>query len=929
MTCEVKHKRQKDSVGCSESLTSLFAHNCGEQMENFLIDITRGTAGEEKEKRNHGFITSLLDTIGALVIVLDRDGRIILFNKECERVTGYSAADLLNKSIWDYLFVPEEVHEIRQIFNSYITDRGKKNHVNHWLTRDGERRLIEWNNTVLRDEDQSVKYMIGTGIDITENESLKRALHESEEKFSKAFNAAPFWVGISKLEDGRYLELNDAFTKITGYSKEEAIGLTSIELGLWVDDSERQRAKEIIEQKGSLKDFECKAYHKSGEIRTISWSAELMDLREHKCLISISMDITERKQAEEALRESEERYRSLVENSTDAIILLDQNRNIVSCNQASLDMFGYQRDEVEGTSARFFYPSKESYHSFGERSRKGYEKFEFFKAEQEFVRKDGTLLPVEIISSVIKGKGGEINGFVAVLRDISERRALERKRIRLETAVEQAAESIVITNPEGTIQYVNPAFERISGYTREEALGENPRILKSGKHDEVFYKKMWDTLTCGKIWSSRLVNKKKDGSLYDEEVTISPVRDVTGTITNYVAVKRDVSNELKLEAHLRHTQKLEAIGTLAGGIAHDFNNILTAIIGFSQLALDEAPEASNLHSNLEHVYRAGTRARDLVNQILTFSRQTDQDFRPVRVEVITKEALKMMRATLPTTIEIKQSIESDLGAVLCDPTQIHQVIMNLCTNAAQAMRDSGGTLEVSLSSCEHRRTHATWALDISHGSYVLLSIRDTGHGIPAKYIDRIFDPYFTTKEVGEGSGLGLAVTHGIVKNIGGTIAVNSIEGEGSLFEVYLPKVEIQAVPDTPESSPLPTGRERILQVDDEKHILYLGKKLLEKLGYKVETRNSAVEALELFRAGPHDFDLIITDLNMPQMRGDTLVEELISIRPDIPIILCTGFSETETEQKVKAIGVRALLKKPILKKEMADAIRMVLDHSHP
>ncbi len=923
MTCEFKQKKPLDPGGRGESLSPFF-RSCDLQKIGFLDDITYG---EKLYQPDREFIVSLLNTIGALVVVLDREGRIILFNRECERVTGYSAEELYHKPVWDFLLAPEEIHELKNIINACASGKCHTKQVNYWLTRDGARRLIAWNNSIILNESQSVEYVIGTGVDITEIEALKQALRQSEEKFSKAFNASPFWVAISTLKDGTYLELNDTFTRVTGFTKAEALGRSAIDVGLFRDKSDRDRAIARIKQKGSLQDFEFVFRRKSGELRTGLWNAELIDLGEQKCLISIAQDITERKQAEQAMRDSEEKYRSLIESSTDSILMLDPNRNIVSCNKAFFDTFGYDREDVEGKSVRILHPSEERFEYFGSLYRKEMDKRGFIRDELELKTKDGTLLPLDTISSAIRGADGAIKGYAVIYRDLTERRKAEMERVRLQTALSQVAETIVITDSEGLIQYANPAFSTITGYSLEEALGRSPRILKSEKHDDAFYKNLWDTISQGRVWTGHMVNKKKNGSFYEEEATISPVRDPLGNITNFVAVKRDVTNEVRLEAQLRQAQKLEAIGTLAGGIAHDFNNILTAVIGFTQLAIDDAPEATKLYGNLQQVYQAANRARDLVNQILAFSRQQEQDLKPVRIELIIKEALKLLRATLPSTVDIKNNVMSNLGYVLCDPTQIHQVIMNLCANAAFAMRETGGVLEVSLSRSEHHSDSQTALLVMAPGPYLKLTVSDTGSGIDPENLDRIFEPYFTTKGVGEGTGLGLAAVDGIVRSMGGLIQVDSESGKGSTFNIFLPLVvaETDAPPKVANDTPPLRGDERILLVDDETAILRASKQILESLGYTVTTSDCGTTALELFRANAAEFDIVITDLTMPKLRGDILAEELMTIRPDIPVILCTGFSEVVTEERAKAIGIRSFLGKPLLKKELAAAIRTVLD----
>ena len=370
---------------------------------------------------------------------------------------------------------------------------------------------------------------------------------------------------------------------------------------------------------------------------------------------------------------------------------------------------------------------------------------------------------------------------------------------------------------------------------------------------------------------------------------------------------------------------MEAIGTLAGGIAHDFNNILGAVIGYTEMALNDNGDNGPLVSNLQEVLKAGKRAKDLVKHILAFSRQADKEVKPIRVKTIVKETLNLLRASIPTTIEIRQFIQSD-GVILADSTQIHQVLMNLCTNAHHAMREAGGELEVSLTNVELESGLTERGLSVVPGSYICLKVSDTGHGMSSEVVDRIFDPFFTTKERDEGTGMGLSVVHGIINSHGGAIRVQSDLGKGSTFEIYLPVIDRELKAPRKDNQQIPRGNESILFIDDEISLVDIGQQVLELLGYKVVTRTSSLEALELFRAKPDTFDLVITDMTMPNMTGAKLAQEMMSIRPQIPVILCTGYSQQITKEQAKKIGIRQFLLKPIVMDELARTIRNVLDN---
>jgi signal transduction histidine kinase/ActR/RegA family two-component response regulator len=395
------------------------------------------------------------------------------------------------------------------------------------------------------------------------------------------------------------------------------------------------------------------------------------------------------------------------------------------------------------------------------------------------------------------------------------------------------------------------------------------------------------------------------------------------------AHKRLETEKERLQHQLQQAQKMEAIGTLAGGIAHDFNNILSAILGYTEMALLELEPNDAISDNLQQVVKAGNRAKDLVNQILMFSRQSPQNSHSIKIQPIVKETLGLLRASLPKNIEIESRIESDLYSISADPTQIYQVLMNLCTNAAHAMAKEGGLLSIDLKNVELGRNEMVPYPDLQPGCYVMLTVEDNGHGIDPSIQDRIFDPYFTTKAPGKGTGMGLSVVHGVVKSHGGTISLTSTPGQGATFNVLFPRLDRETISRVKEDKPLPRGEGNILFVDDEEFLVDLAQQMLKRIGYEVTACSDPVDALTLFRKNPKTFDLVITDLAMPKMSGEQLVRELVAIRPEIPIILCTGFSQRMTREKMLQIGVKEFLRKPLAIRDLAEAIASVLKTEAP
>ena len=410
------------------------------------------------------------------------------------------------------------------------------------------------------------------------------------------------------------------------------------------------------------------------------------------------------------------------------------------------------------------------------------------------------------------------------------------------------------------------------------------------------------------------------------EIRSYAMKEASGEIPFVIEVITDVTERIAIEAQLRQAQKLEAIGTLAGGIAHDFNNLLTAILGFGEIVMEELPPGSLLRDEQAYVIMAGKRARDLVKQILTFSRRTDQQLEPQLLQFIVRETLALLRASLPSTIEIKESIDVNCGPVLAGSVQIHQVVMNLCTNAFQAMRETGGGLAVTLKSVNQAEAQATDSGDLPPGRYAVLEVADTGAGMSKAVQERIFDPFFTTKAPGQGTGLGLAVVHGIVMELDGAINVTSVPDRGTTITVYLPMLE-KELPVEPsiQSQELPRGTESVLVVDDQEIIVLMHRHILECLGYRVEAFTDSEQALQTFRDKPDSFDLLLTDMTMPNLTGAELAVEVMRLRPSMPIIICTGYSELIDKDMAMGMGIREFLQKPLEKIELAQAVRRVLN----
>lgn len=635
-------------------------------------------------------------------------------------------------------------------------------------------------------------------------------------------------------------------------------------------------------------------------------------------------EIENHRKTEQLLRESEQKYRSMNDNIPVGFFRINVDGTIIEYNKFLLDLLGIPSEhDIHQYKGEEFYLNPVDRQQM---IRKTIEKKEINGFECQIKKGDGQVAWVSISARAVEDKIGNILYIDGAFEDITEKKAREEKLVQFAKVIEQANEEVVITSPKGIIQYVNPSFERNTGYSSVEVIGKTPSVLKSGLHDRSYYKELWRTILKNNAWKGVLKNKKKDGSIIVHDTTITPITDSNDNLSAFVSIRRDITQQKEIENQLYQSQKMQAIGTLAGGIAHDFNNILSGIFGYSQMAQINIKNPEKALDCLSNIVDASRRATDLVQQILTFSRQTEYKKLPLCVYLEINEALKLIRSSIPVNIKIQNKLNSR-SLISADPTKIHQVVMNLCTNAYHAMEQSGGTLTVSLEDVNISESKWFKNKKMTPGKYLAMTIKDTGCGMDAETLEKAFEPYFTTKKVGHGTGLGLSIVQAIVDEHEGFLDVSSAIGEGTQLSLYFPIVERQSrkyKPDT-EQKPKLNGSETIMLVDDEKAIRDSCKDFLERHGYKVIVFSDGLDAIETFKADPNRFDLVVTDMTMPEKSGADLIAVIRSIDKTIPVIICSGFSNLMDETIAHKIGANRYMMKPLQTIDLVTEISKLLE----
>jgi PAS domain S-box-containing protein len=875
---------------------------------------------QKSDERYRRLFDNALNGFALCELVTDTDGHPVDFvylevNQAFERLTGLAAAEVLGRRVTGVIPGIQATGVIERYGQVVLTREPARFEV----TVPALHRSFDVAALAIGERRFAAIFT-----DITERKRAEQQL-EQEKAFSDTLLASlPGMVYVMD-RDGRLVRWNREYQEVVAGSGEELLGTDALSAIL---DEDRallaQRIRGLFEGRG-FDQVEARVRNPRGEVRDYIFSGQRVDLAGDQYLVGTGLDVTDRKRAEEALRISDERFRRYFELGLIGIAITSPAKGYIEVNDQLCEILGYERSELlQKTWTEITHPEDVAadvahfnHVLAGE--------LDGYSMEKRVIRKGGQVIHAAVAVNCVRRRDGSVDYFVALLQDITERKRAEAEQARLGRVVEQTTESIVITDPDGSIIYVNPAFERVSGYTRAETIGQNPRILKSGQQDAAFYRRMWDTLARGEVWTGRIVNRRKDGSLYQEDATIGPVRDTSGRLVNYVAVKRDVTNEMRLEQQLLHAQKMEAVGRLAGGVAHDFNNILGVIMGYAEMTRRRLPAGDPLKEKVDQIFEAAERAAGLTRQLLTFSRRQVLHPQIIDVNGIISDMKKLLPRLIGEDIELTTLLEPGLGNVNADPGQLEQLIMNLAVNSRDAMPE-GGRLTIETQNASFDVDYVARHPLARPGRYVMLAVSDTGMGMDAETQSHVFEPFFTTKEVGKGTGLGLATVYGIVKQSEGFIWLYSEPGVGTTFKIYLPRVDGEVVPTRREAvAPLARGNETVLLIEDEPSLRDVLCESLEGGGYTLLVARDGPEALKI--AGEHagPIQLIVTDVIMPGMTGVEAVKHITLTRPEAKVLYISGY----TDEAIAKHGVLSpgavLLSKPFTPDDLFRTLRELLE----
>jgi PAS domain S-box-containing protein len=949
----------------SISCQALFDEDgCPAGMEGIIRDISERKKTERLLREHDENLSTLFNTIEEFLLVLDEDAAIIHANAAVCEAYGLPLAEIRGRDFSE-LTDPSYREAVRE-FIAQAGDPGERYHLVELLSASGELIPLEVRFLCGKWSGREVAFVIGR--DIREWIDNQKALRDSEEKFSRAFRNNAAMMSISTLHEGRYIDVNERLLATLGYRREEMIGSNPQELGVYMNPQDFTEVRRRLLTEGQVREAEVILRARNGGQVVGLLYAESIDIGEEPCLLAVIVDVSARKAAEEALRLDEMRLETLLRlNQMTASTIREicdfTMRECIRLTGSRVGYLGFIDEEEQNLTVFTTAPCMELFDSadsavipvkdsgmWGVAARlrapvivndlRNMPEGLHFSLGHFSISRFMSVPVFEgprIVACIAVGDketdydDSEVRQLTLLMQGmwrILKQRKSEEERNRMISAIEQSDESVAITDTGFRLVYTNTSLPRLTGYSREELIGNHVRMLQTFEGDNNTVRDILDVLGRGEVWRGQLTVGCKDGSTFEQATSISPIRDQNGVLTNYAVVGRDISREVQLENQIRHVQKMEALGQLAGGIAHDFNNVLSAIIGSAEFAILEMNRKRDPHDLLKDILRASERASTLVRQLLTFSRKETLRVQTHNLNELVQGVLKMIKRVIGEHIEVAFLPHPDLGVVSVDAGQFENVLMNICINARDAM-SNGGKLVL-----ETGRVLLDHTFEIAHewakaGDYAWITITDSGTGIPPEVLEHIFEPFYTTKAVGHGTGLGLATVYGIVRQHGGLIHVYSEPGKGAQFKIYLPVStgESSGAVTTETTGELAGGHETVLLAEDEPMVREMVTMVLSTAGYRVLEATNGEEAVEIFRKRAADVDLLLFDMVMPRLSGKAAADKILALRPELPVIFTTGYVNQLFDIGLTEQERKSLIPKPYDIRSLMQRVRDALDHA--
>jgi len=877
-------------------------------------DVTAAQTAEARCVEGERFLQVVFDSIQDGISVLDRDRTIVRVNHWMEARHGNGGVELVGRKCYEAYRGATGPCAVCP--TQLALDRGEPQRAIVRGFTDGRQwGWLDLSAFPLRNGAGEVVGVIEHVRDITEQRHAEEVLARSETTYRAILDAVSDGISVREIGTWRILDVNRTWCEMYGYTVAEARQLTVRDLSAEPDSYDAYLAKAAA---GEPQLVEWRIRHRSGSVVETELSTQRANIAGHDRVLTISRDITRRRQAERALRESEERHRLLLASLPHSVFFKDRDGRFLSVNAVFAGELGMTAGDIIGKTDFDLYPTElaTKYQADDQRVMAG-------GRPETLVERNvagGRERIVEVTKAPVVQDDGQVIGVMGLFKDLTEQRQAELQTARLATAAEQAGEAIIVADPLGVIEYVNPAFERITGYRRDEVVGRTAEAVQGGESTAFFHDGVWPEVRQGRVWSGRSARSRQDGTPLEVEITVSPVRDPSGAMVNVVAVARDVTQEVALEAQLRQAQKLDAIGALAGGVAHDFNNLLTGILGYASIIKLQTQPGEAVFRAAEVIEVAARRAAELTGQLLGLARKGKHQNVPVDLHAVIQEVIGLLVRTIPKDITIRQRFGADAATVLGDPSQMQQVMLNLAINARDAMPE-GGELSFDTDIVELDEAYCGTHAEATRGSHLMVAVTDTGCGIPEEVRERIFEPFFTTKEHGEGTGMGLAMAYGIVKNHNGFIQVYSEVGHGTIFRVYLPLLAAAAPAATDgRATDLVVGTGRILLVDDEEVVREVAVDILRHLGYQVVTAADGEEAVEYYRQFGAEIDLVVIDMVMPRLDGRGCFRALKQLDPGVRAVLSTGYGLNGAAQSLLDEGMVGFAQKPYEARQLSAVV---------